>query len=172
MQLRCVVPPGTGRPPYISWKRDGLPLPATAVIRRDVLQLTNVQLSDQGRYICEARTSEGYASDYINLRVDRKYLHYHCLCGNLRLLKHTKTVTCDRVFDGEVRCRAKSVVRRCCLSTDFFHEGNVISEHPYGNVYIFFIVLRFHPQSLYTYLSWITCVQLNLYTVFLLPRVP
>ena len=82
MQLRCVVPPGTGRPPYISWTREGLPLPATAVIRGDVLQLTNVHLTDEGRYICEARTSEGYASDYINLRVDRKYLHYHYLCGN------------------------------------------------------------------------------------------
>jgi hypothetical protein len=24
------------------------------------------------------------------------------------------------------------VVLKCCLSTDFFHEENVISEHPYG----------------------------------------
>jgi hypothetical protein len=93
VQLRCVVPPGTGRPPHISWKRDNQPLPANAVVRGEVLQLTNVQLSDQGRYICEARTNEGHASDYINLKVDRKYLHYHCLCGNLRVLKHTKPVT-------------------------------------------------------------------------------
>jgi hypothetical protein len=32
--------------------------------------LTNVQLSDQGHYICEARSDAGRASDYINLRVD------------------------------------------------------------------------------------------------------
>lgn len=76
VQLRCVVPPGPGRPPYITWTRDGLPLPANAVVRGDVLQLTNVQLSDQGRYICEARSDAGHASDYINLRVDRTYLYY------------------------------------------------------------------------------------------------
>jgi hypothetical protein len=39
--------------------------------------LTNVQLSDQGRYICEARSDAGRASDYINLRVDRKCPNDH-----------------------------------------------------------------------------------------------
>ncbi|XP_021927336.1 basement membrane-specific heparan sulfate proteoglycan core protein isoform X6 [Zootermopsis nevadensis] len=71
VQLRCVVPPGPGRPPYITWTRDRSPLPANAVVRGDVLQLTNVQFSDQGRYICEVRSDAGHASDYINLRVDR-----------------------------------------------------------------------------------------------------
>lgn len=82
VQLRCVVPPGPGQPPYITWTRDRLPLPANANIRGDVLQLTNVQLSDQGRYICEARSDAGFASDYINLRVDRKYCCYYVAAWN------------------------------------------------------------------------------------------
>ncbi|XP_069692113.1 basement membrane-specific heparan sulfate proteoglycan core protein isoform X26 [Periplaneta americana] len=72
VQLRCVVPPGPGRPPYITWTRDGQPLPPNAVVRGDVLQLTNVRLSDQGRYRCEAHSDAGVSSDYIDLRVDRE----------------------------------------------------------------------------------------------------
>ena len=72
VQLRCVVPPGPGRQPYITWTRDGATLPGNAVVHGEILQLNNVQLSDQGRYICEARSSTGVASDYINLHVERE----------------------------------------------------------------------------------------------------
>ncbi|KAJ9584666.1 hypothetical protein L9F63_020991, partial [Diploptera punctata] len=81
VQLRCQVPPGPGRAPYITWTRDGAPLPANAVVRGEVLQLTEVQLSDQGRYICEAHSSSGVTSDYINLHVDRHWPYFsNLLC--------------------------------------------------------------------------------------------
>ena len=72
VQLRCVVPPVRGRPPHITWTRDRTSLPPNAVIQGEILQLNNVQLSDQGRYICEARSSTGVSSNFINLHVERE----------------------------------------------------------------------------------------------------
>nr|CAD7571475.1 unnamed protein product [Timema californicum] len=71
VQLRCTVPPGSVRP-RLTWRRERRPLPANAVTRGDgVLILNNVQVSDEGRYICEASSEYGVASDYVTLRVER-----------------------------------------------------------------------------------------------------
>jgi hypothetical protein len=68
VRLRCEVRERA----TIHWSREGQALPANAHIEGDYLQLTQVTPEDSGRYICQAQTSRGVSSDYINFNVSRK----------------------------------------------------------------------------------------------------
>lgn len=69
--LECNVQSSDGSNPSVSWRRDGRELPGNAMVDGPRLRLDNLELSDEGRYICQL--SNG-ASDHINLIVSRKYL--------------------------------------------------------------------------------------------------
>lgn len=74
IQLRCEA----REPTTIEWTRDGLPLPHNSRIGNDYLEITQVRPEDSGRYICQIRNANGVSSDYVNLRVLRKWiLNYH-----------------------------------------------------------------------------------------------
>lgn len=68
VRLRCEVRERAN----IIWSREGQALPVTARIGEDYLELTQVRPEDSGRYICQAQTSRGVSSDYINFNVSRK----------------------------------------------------------------------------------------------------
>lgn len=68
MRLRCDVRERA----TIHWNREGQALPITARIGDDYLELIQVKPEDSGRYICQAQTSRGVSSDYINFNVSRK----------------------------------------------------------------------------------------------------
>lgn len=72
VQLSCRISDYSTVRPTIRWTRDRQVLPHNALIRGDVLQLVDVQLSDAGRYICEVSNEYGTSRDYINLVVNRK----------------------------------------------------------------------------------------------------
>lgn len=71
VELSCNLPAGsTGR---VEWKRDRGDLPPTAFkTNSNKLELTNVQPSDAGRYICELTSQQGRTSDYVVLTVKSK----------------------------------------------------------------------------------------------------
>ncbi|KAK6617380.1 hypothetical protein RUM43_014389 [Polyplax serrata] len=70
--LTCYVhPDATGHQPPVQWTREGgYPLPQNAFPRGEVLEITNVNPSDEGRYTCEISTPRGTSSDHVYLRVD------------------------------------------------------------------------------------------------------
>lgn len=69
VRLHCEV---YGERATIHWRREGQPLPITARIGDNYLELTQVRPEDSGRYICEIQTNRGVSSDYINFNVSRK----------------------------------------------------------------------------------------------------
>lgn len=72
VSLRCHIADYTSGRPIVRWMRDRHILPPSAVIRGDVLQLVDVQMSDAGRYICETSNEYGTSRDYITLVINRK----------------------------------------------------------------------------------------------------
>nr|CAD7195790.1 unnamed protein product [Timema douglasi] len=103
VQLRCTVPPGSVRP-RLTWRRERRPLPANAVTRGDgVLILNNVQVSDEGRYICEASSEYGVASDYVTLRVELQ--GEGCTWSKGFLCDNGECVPLSLVCDGNPDCR-------------------------------------------------------------------
>lgn len=71
MELSCNLAAGTtGR---IQWSRDRGLLPPTAFkTAENKLELTNVQPSDAGRYLCEVTGRQGTSSEYVLLNVKSK----------------------------------------------------------------------------------------------------
>ncbi|XP_061163155.1 basement membrane-specific heparan sulfate proteoglycan core protein-like [Saccostrea echinata] len=65
--LQCQI---TGTPqPQVTWEKQGSALPSNSDIRNDILTIYNVRSEDQGRYICNARSTAGSARDYIMVTV-------------------------------------------------------------------------------------------------------
>ncbi|XP_062598285.1 basement membrane-specific heparan sulfate proteoglycan core protein-like, partial [Saccostrea cucullata] len=65
--LQCQI---TGTPqPQVTWEKQGGALPSNSDIRNDILTIYNVRSEDQGRYICNARSTAGSARDYIMVTV-------------------------------------------------------------------------------------------------------
>lgn len=56
----------------IHWTKDGQQLPQNARVRDNYLELTRVRPEDSGRYICQIRNAQRFASDYVILHVSRK----------------------------------------------------------------------------------------------------
>lgn len=71
VELSCNLAAGTtGR---IQWSRDRGLLPPTAFkTAENKLELTNVQPSDAGRYLCEVTGRQGTSSEYVLLNVKSK----------------------------------------------------------------------------------------------------
>lgn len=69
VRLRCTV----NQRATIHWSREGQPLPSTARIEEDYLELPRARPEDSGRYVCQIQTVHGVSSDYINLNVSRKF---------------------------------------------------------------------------------------------------
>ncbi|XP_063241894.1 basement membrane-specific heparan sulfate proteoglycan core protein isoform X7 [Bacillus rossius redtenbacheri] len=114
IQLRCTESSGYGRRARLTWRRDGQPLPSSAREEGDELVISDVQLADQGRYICEVQTPTGPSSDYINLRVEQYRDGYGCdlratfRCNSGECISHA--LVCDTYDDcrdssDEVDCR-------------------------------------------------------------------
>lgn len=73
VSLRCRLNDYSAVRPVIHWSRDRQALPHNALVRGEVLQLVDVQMSDAGRYICEVSSEYGASRDYITLVINRKY---------------------------------------------------------------------------------------------------
>lgn len=57
------------------WYRERYPLPNRARVEGAYLRITNLQLSDSGRYYCELPVSEGGSvSEYIELYIQSEYV--------------------------------------------------------------------------------------------------
>lgn len=59
--------------PAIRWYREHKPLPINSRIDGEYLQIYNLQLDDAGRYYCEVATTEGIATDHIELTVNGNF---------------------------------------------------------------------------------------------------
>ncbi|XP_066985998.1 basement membrane-specific heparan sulfate proteoglycan core protein [Macrobrachium rosenbergii] len=69
-ELRCEVSGLT--PSIVQWRRIGGSLPPGALPRGNLLRLPFIKVEDTGRYMCEARTPDGFlTSDVITLTVER-----------------------------------------------------------------------------------------------------
>ncbi|XP_044579347.1 basement membrane-specific heparan sulfate proteoglycan core protein isoform X6 [Cotesia glomerata] len=55
----------------IHWTKDGQQLPQNARVRDNYLELTRVRPEDSGRYICQIRNAQRFASDYVILHVSQ-----------------------------------------------------------------------------------------------------
>ncbi|XP_076397846.1 terribly reduced optic lobes isoform X10 [Megachile rotundata] len=78
----------------IHWSRDSQPLPSTARIEGDYLELPRARPEDSGRYICQIETVQGVSSDYINLNVSLVNLNPDCTRAN-RTLCGTSNCLCN-----------------------------------------------------------------------------
>ncbi|XP_025163883.1 basement membrane-specific heparan sulfate proteoglycan core protein [Harpegnathos saltator] len=106
VRLRCDVRERA----TIHWSRDGQALPITARIGEDYLELMQVKPEDSGRYICQAQTSRGVSSDYINFNVSlyrSQCRHWEYECRSLQCIP--KEYFCD----GYVQCSDGTDERFC-----------------------------------------------------------
>lgn len=72
--MHCIVRGGTEHPtPLVRWFREHLQMPPNARVSGEYLQIVDVQPTDAGRYFCEVTSEGGISSDYIDVRVERKY---------------------------------------------------------------------------------------------------
>ncbi|XP_029051246.2 basement membrane-specific heparan sulfate proteoglycan core protein isoform X2 [Osmia bicornis bicornis] len=88
VRLRCTVNVRA----TIHWSRDGQPLPSTARIEEDYLELPRARPEDSGRYICQIQTVHGVSSDYINLNVSLVNLHTECSRANRTQCSESKCI--------------------------------------------------------------------------------
>ncbi|XP_034185288.1 terribly reduced optic lobes isoform X2 [Osmia lignaria lignaria] len=88
VRLRCTVNVRA----TIHWSRDGQPLPSTARIEDDYLELPRARPEDSGRYICQIQTVHGVSSDYINLNVSLVNLHTECSRANRTQCSESKCI--------------------------------------------------------------------------------
>ncbi|XP_050453317.1 basement membrane-specific heparan sulfate proteoglycan core protein isoform X8 [Cataglyphis hispanica] len=105
VRLRCVVRERA----TIHWSREGQALPSTARIGEDYLELTQVKPEDSGRYICQAQTSRGVSSDYINFNVSLVNLLADCMPVYRSQCRH-----------WEYECRSLQ-----CIPMEYFCDGYV-----------------------------------------------
>lgn len=49
-------------------------MPSNARINGEYVQIVDIQPNDGGRYFCEVASEGGTSSDYIDVRVERKYV--------------------------------------------------------------------------------------------------
>ncbi|XP_072758589.1 basement membrane-specific heparan sulfate proteoglycan core protein isoform X17 [Anoplolepis gracilipes] len=106
VRLRCVVRERA----TIHWSREGQDLPSTARIGEDYLELTQVKPEDSGRYICQAQTSRGVSSDYINFNVSlyrSQCRHWEYECRSLQC------IPMEYFCDGYVQCNDGTDERFC-----------------------------------------------------------
>ncbi|XP_065579048.1 basement membrane-specific heparan sulfate proteoglycan core protein-like isoform X5 [Artemia franciscana] len=115
VSLKCEVPFSADL--RTIWRRDRGPLPPTAIQDRNILNITNVQVTDSGRYYCEVTTQGGRNRDYILLEVEntgcKENLPFHCKNGQCALLKDR----CDfRIscldYSDEIDCNYQYRLRR------------------------------------------------------------
>ncbi|XP_070153239.1 basement membrane-specific heparan sulfate proteoglycan core protein isoform X5 [Polyergus mexicanus] len=109
VRLRCVVRERA----TIHWSREGRDLPSTARIGEDYLELTQVKPEDSGRYICQAQTSRGVSSDYINFNVSlyrSQCRHWEYECRSLQC------IPMEYFCDGYVQCNDGTDERFCRIA--------------------------------------------------------
>lgn len=69
------------QPAVVHWSKDGSSLPETAIDDgRGFLIITNLKVSDSGRYICEAQDGYSIVTKDITVTVGSKYLFDFCEC--------------------------------------------------------------------------------------------
>ncbi|XP_032663569.1 basement membrane-specific heparan sulfate proteoglycan core protein-like isoform X7 [Odontomachus brunneus] len=105
VRLRCDVRERA----TIHWSREGQALPITARIGEDYLELMQVKPEDSGRYICQAQTSRGVSSDYINFNVSLVNLLADCMPVYRSQCRH-----------WEYECRSLQ-----CIPMEYFCDGYV-----------------------------------------------
>ncbi|RLU19726.1 hypothetical protein DMN91_008283 [Ooceraea biroi] len=106
VRLRCEVREHA----RIHWSREGQALPPNARIEADYLELTQVRPEDSGRYICQAQTSRGVSSDYINFNVSlyrSQCRHWEYECRSLQC------IPMEYFCDGYVQCNDGTDERFC-----------------------------------------------------------
>ncbi|XP_011640582.1 basement membrane-specific heparan sulfate proteoglycan core protein isoform X5 [Pogonomyrmex barbatus] len=111
VRLRCDVREHA----TIHWSREGQALPANARIGEDYLELIQVKPEDSGRYICQAHTSRGVSSDYINFNVSlyrSQCRHWEYQCRSLQC------IPMEYFCDGYVQC-IDGTDERFCRNTRY-----------------------------------------------------